>query len=81
MLPPSLTRAELHAIAEQSSPGSTEHRLLWEIRRLRAVALRADQLLRSIPEPGGGARMIYQQLRIELDAEACVQEDKVNRMP
>lgn len=77
--PPALTRAELHALARQSTPGSVERRLLWEIKRLQAVALRADQLLRSLGPAGGAARGIAVALQAELDAEACVREDREMR--
>lgn len=45
--------------------------LLWEIARLRAIALRADQLLRSTDTSG----VLRAALRAELNELACVQED------
>lgn len=77
--PRALTRAELHALARQSLPGSVERRLLWEIKRLQTIALRADQLLRSMGPSGGAASCISEALQAQLDAEACVREDRAMR--
>lgn len=49
--------------------------LLWKIARLRAVALRADQLLRSTDASG----VVKRALRAELDELACVLEEVAKR--
>lgn len=68
-----------HEIARQSAPGSVERRLLWEIKRLQAVVLRADQLLQSGGDTGSGLPIIRDALQAELDAEACVREERARR--
>lgn len=50
---------------------------LWEIQRLRAIVLRADQLQRALGEPGGGVGMILGALRAYLEQEPCVLEQAV----
>lgn len=48
--------------------------VLWEIRRLRAIASRADQLERSLGTTGGAVGMIREILREELDEEPSIAE-------
>lgn len=53
-VPPSFTREELRAIQdwERTHRSPTVRRLLWEVFRLRAIALRADQfesMAREVP--------------------------------
>ena len=51
--------------------------LLWEIHRLRAVALRADQLARSLPGPSvGSLGFITDALRDQLENEPVVLEQR-----
>jgi hypothetical protein len=70
---PPLTKEQLRAIWEKNkSPEVRE--LLWEIHRLRAVVLRADQLQRSLGNVGGGTGIILQALRSTLQDEPCVKE-------
>ena len=49
-MPPSLTREELRTIQkeERKQRSPTVRRLLWEIFRLQAIALRADQFERAM---------------------------------
>lgn len=49
-MPPSLTSEELRIIQreERKQRSPAVRRLLWEVFRLQAIALRADQLLRSL---------------------------------
>lgn len=49
-MPPSLKSEELRAIQreERKQRSPTVRPLLWEVFRLRSIALRADQLLRSM---------------------------------
>jgi hypothetical protein len=46
---PPLTRQQLQSIGERYRGNVDVRALLWEIHRLRAVELRADQLVRSLP--------------------------------
>lgn len=48
--------------------------VLWEIRRLRAIISRADQLERSLGPTGGAVGMIREILRAELDEEPSIAE-------
>jgi hypothetical protein len=47
--------------------------LLWEIKRLRALVLRIDQLQRSL-NVGGGPGILLQALRSDLAGEPCIEE-------
>ena len=48
--------------------------VLWEVRRLRNIVSRADQLERSLGPTGGAVGMIREILRTELDAEPSIAE-------
>lgn len=49
---PYLTDNELHEITARSQPGTDTWRLLWEIRRYQALALRFNQVMTSLgPNP------------------------------
>ena len=48
--------------------------VLWEIRRLRRIVSRADQLERSLGPTGGAVGMIRDILRAELDEEPSIAE-------
>lgn len=68
-----LTRADLQAIQERAeSPDVLT--LLWEIKRLRGIVLRADQLQRLMGDVGGSVGMVLAGLRAELEGEPCVVE-------
>jgi hypothetical protein len=71
---PPLTLSDLQAIQERNRDNADVFTLLWEIKRLRAIVLRADQLQRSIDGLGGGAGMILTALRDELKDEPVVEE-------
>jgi hypothetical protein len=70
---PKLTRADLQAIRERSDSPDVRT-LLWEIKRLRGLVLRADQLTRVLDNLGGSKGMILDGLRAELEGEPCVAE-------
>lgn len=73
---PSLTKEQLHEIGERRhdpAPGDVSA-LLWEIARLRAVVMRADQYL------DGPSGFLGGVLRKELDECACVREQQAMRM-
>jgi hypothetical protein len=72
-----LTRETLHAIGERNRGNADIQALLWEIHRLRAIALRADQILRSMPgSEVGTLGMLVGALRRELDGEPAVLEQQ-----
>jgi hypothetical protein len=70
---PKLTRAELRAI-DQRNTSPDVRTLLWEIKRLRAIVLRADQLVRTLGPLGGAVGMMRDGLEAELEGEPCVEE-------
>jgi hypothetical protein len=75
-----MTREALKALQDRNprvkgDPVSDDlYAALWEIQRLRAVVLRADQLQRTLGAPGGGVGMILGALRADLEREPCVLE-------
>jgi hypothetical protein len=70
---PKLTKSDLHAIGQHSNSPDVRA-LLWEIHRLRAIVLRADQLQRVLGEMGGAQGLVLNGLRAELEGEPCVAE-------
>lgn len=85
---PALTRKRLSEIQQQHGHDPVVRRLLWEIRCLQVVIMRARQLEQSLP-PGEGttdAGIILAALRSELAAESWLQEwelelDTCGKMP
>lgn len=85
-MPPSLTGEELQKIWkwERTHQSKVLRRVLWEVRRLQAVALRADQLLRSInANPASldfnSADLIVRELRASLDEFPLIRERRKER--
>jgi hypothetical protein len=72
--PPPLTRAQLREIQDRNRQSPDVMALLWEVHRLRAHIVRADQLQRSITSIGGGPGVILDALRDEIKDEPCVLE-------
>src|SRR5471030_2062762 len=71
---PGLTREQLHDIGVRRDPADIIP-LLWEIKRLRAIVTRANQLQASLYDGvGGGAGLILQCLREELAGEPVIEE-------
>ena len=71
---PPLTRETLVEIQERN-PGSADVRaLLWEVKRLRALVLYADQLQRMLSTLPGPQGAILDTLREKLKDEPCVNE-------
>lgn len=68
-----LSTAELKEIRTRSDSPDMRA-VLWEIRRLRRIASRADQLERSLPPSSGALGMIRDLLRAELDQEPSIAE-------
>jgi hypothetical protein len=73
-----LTKVQLHAIGVRKDAGDIPA-LLWEIKRLRAIVLRVDQLQRVLGSLGGGAGVLLAGLQRELQGEPCVVEQE--RLP
>lgn len=79
---PALTKETLQAIQERNPRCRVDQQsddlyaALWEIHRLRAIVLRADQLQRAYGEPvfGGGLSLVLQAFRDNMAREPCVLE-------
>ncbi len=69
-----LSTAELKQIQERNAENADVRTLLWEIKRLRSIALKADQLCRMTPNVGGGAALIHLGLCADLNGEPVVEE-------
>lgn len=73
---PPLTDQQLHDIFQRQDAADITP-LLWEIKRLRAIVLRAHQMQESMsPNADGANGIIYAALRSELKGEPCVEEHK-----
>ena len=70
---PPLTKTELHAIGARRDSADI-NALIWEIKRLRALVLRADQLQRCLGSLAGGAGAVLNSLRSDLEGEPCIDE-------
>jgi hypothetical protein len=68
-----LTRYDLRAIQGRNPESADVSTLLWEIKRLRALALRTHDYFRQAPT-SSTALMLAERLRAELDAEPVVME-------
>lgn len=73
LMRPKLTRTNLRKLW-LSNPTPEVQALLWEIHRLRAIVLRADQLVRELGPLGGAVGMMRDGLAAELEGEPCVEE-------
>lgn len=71
---PPLTKDDLLAIQTRGQGNADVRTLLWEVKRLRAMVLRADQLQRALGPLGGGPGDILHAMRLDLKMEPCVQE-------
>ena len=71
---PALTAVQLNEIQARNHGSEDVFALLWEIKRLRAIVLRADQLQRGISSFGGASNLILDCLREELKSEPVVLE-------
>lgn len=70
---PKLTKSDLHEIQERNDSPDVRA-LLWEIKRLRGLVLRADQLQKALGEMSGSQGLMLEGLRSELEGEPCVAE-------
>jgi hypothetical protein len=71
---PKLTKADLHDIKLRGRKNPDIVALLHEIKRLRGLVLRADQLQKMLGEMGGAQGLVLDSLRAELEDEPCVAE-------
>jgi len=69
-----LTRADLEAIQARNLESDDMRTALWEIARLRALVLYADQLQRMLGTLPGQQGDLLASLRAKLAEEPCVQE-------
>jgi hypothetical protein len=77
--PPPLTSGELQEL-NRTMKSPTGRRLLWEIYRLRAIVLRADQLEAMVRDDrrvtsDSSLRLVMDILRQNLDCEPVVREE------
>lgn len=70
---PKLTALQLREIGLRRDPADVI-KLLWEIKRLRAIALRAHQYQATYMEGAGGSTLVLNALRRELEGEPVVAE-------
>lgn len=73
-----LTFPELRAIRERQPDNADVIALLWEIKRLRSVLLRAHQLSGDFKRPAGITGELYDDFLATLQAEPCVIERDQN---
>jgi len=71
---PSLPTDQLHQIQERNRDSADVLTLLWEIKRMRATLLYADQLQRMLTTLPGPQGAILDTLRAKLKDEPCVKE-------
>jgi hypothetical protein len=71
-----LTYAALRAIRERQPENADILALLWEIKRLRSLLLRLDQVSCDLRRPSGLMGDIYDELMRQIAAEPCVLERK-----
>jgi len=69
-----LTHADLRIIRERQPWNADVISLLWEVKRLRSVLLRAYQLSADLKRPAGLTGELYDDFMKGLRDEPCVQE-------
>jgi hypothetical protein len=69
-----LPTERLREIQERNLDSADVRALLWEIKRMRATLLYADQLQRELPTMAGPQGAILETLRAKLKDEPCVKE-------
>lgn len=74
-----LTAARLAQIYDEQ-PTAIVLELLWEIHRLRATILHADQVLRSIGhQPAGVSLVVWEAFVRRIEAEPCLHDPRTPR--
>jgi hypothetical protein len=69
-----LTKEQLRGIQNRNLDSVDVRALLWEIARLRALLVRADQLQRSLGNIAGGPGIVLVAFRKEVKDESCITE-------
>lgn len=75
---PPLTTAELSEICAHRDAADVI-RLAWEVKRLRCLVLKANQVVRELPEKGGPGGIVLECLRKDLKVEPCVMDEDARR--
>jgi hypothetical protein len=73
-----ITTPQLHEIALRRDAHDVIA-LLWEIKRLRSLVLRANQVIRELPERGGPNGIVQESLRKDLLIEPCIVDEEKRR--
>lgn len=76
---PPIPTAELHSIGVRQDARDIT-RLLWEIKRLRGMVLRSNQVIRTLPDTGGPGGIVLECLRKELKTEPCILDEEQRRL-
>jgi hypothetical protein len=77
---PPLSLQTLRDMQDQNRGNPVVKALLWEIRRLQATVIRAEQLVRTIDESGGHPHhMVLDCLRTQLGCEPCLEVKRQQR--
>lgn len=76
---PPLTTAQLHEMCARRA-GADVLALAWEVKRLRGLVLRANQVVRELPEKGGPGGIVLECLRKDLQVEPCVMDEAARRL-
>jgi hypothetical protein len=71
---PPLTKEKLKEIQGRNLDSVDVRALCWEVARLRALLLRADQLQRSLGNLAGGPGIVLSAFRNEIKDESCIRE-------
>lgn len=69
-----LAHSDLRAIRERQPWNEDVLALLWEIKRIRSMVLRAHQVSCDLKRPAGQAGKLYDELLSSLAVEPCVLE-------
>ncbi len=76
---PPIPTEELRAIGQRQDAREI-NRLLWEIKRLRGLVLRANQVIRDLPVVGGPNGIVRECLQKELAVEPCIVDEEMRRL-
>ena len=71
---PPLTKETLKEIQDRNPESADVRALLWEVKRLRALALYIDQLQRMLGTLSGPQSTLLASIREQLRDEPCVKE-------
>jgi hypothetical protein len=74
-----LTTAQLHEIGARRDANDILA-LLWEIKRLRGLVLRANQVIRPLTDIGGPNGIVRECLKKDFLTEPCVMDEERRRL-